>query len=182
MPEERPRQGRRPSRSASLKRSGALQRTTPLERAGGLQRSTPLNRSAGMQRSSALARKTAPKRHAISPASPAQREKIKDKQCVVCGAAVTTPMHLWPRGKGGCDDPLCVLPACWACHRAYDTNKLDLLPHIVKHHLAEIAHAHLHAPPVAVLERLTASKVILRSRLPRPAAASSDPGEPAAAG
>jgi hypothetical protein len=171
MPEKSTRRLSGPQ-STPLARSGSLQRTSGPKRTTGLERHTPLQRSNGPKRTGPPARTQRPKRAAISPASPAQRAKIKGKSCVVCGAPATTPMHLWPRGKGGCDDPLCVLPACWACHRAYDTMKLDLLPHIVKRHLAEIAHAHLHAPPVAVLERLTASAVVLHSRIPRPSAAS----------
>jgi hypothetical protein len=169
---EKPTPRRAGPHSTPLARGGPMQRTSELTRTSGLERRTPLERSGGPQRTVPPARTQRPKRAAISPASPAQRAKIKGKSCVVCGAPATTPMHLWPRGKGGCDDPLCVLPACWACHRDYDTMKLDLLPHIVRRHLAEIAHAHLHAPPVAVLERLTASTVVLHSRIPRPSAAS----------
>jgi hypothetical protein len=60
-------------------------------------------------------------------------------------------MHLWPRGRGGCDDALCVLPACWECHRLFDEGKLDLLAGIVREHKAEIAHAQLHTNPVSLL-------------------------------
>lgn len=162
----------KPAPRRAIPRAAPPLRSAPLSPTGPPKRTSPLTRGAPIKRSEPLKRKTKPKRRAISPASPAQRAKIKDQPCVVCGARATTPMHLWPRGKGGCDDPLCVLPACWACHRDYDTMKLDLLPHIVKRHLAEIAHAHLHAPPVAVLERLTASTVVLHSRIPRPSAAS----------
>lgn len=90
---------------------------------------------------------------------------------MVCAAPATTPMHLWPRGMGGCDDALCVLPACWECHRAYDTQTLELLPHIVKDHRAEIAHAFGHEHPVAVLERLTASTIALRPLTAHPTTA-----------
>jgi hypothetical protein len=166
MPEKPTR--RTSPRSAPLGRSGSLQRTGPPTR------TTPLNRTAPIERGEPLKRKTKPKRRAISPASPAQRAKIKDQLCVVCSAPGTTPMHLWPRGKGGCDDPLCVLPACLDCHRLYDAIKLDLLPHIVEHHLAEIAHAQLHTDPVSLLARLSASEVVLRSLIPRPHARERD--------
>jgi hypothetical protein len=161
-----------PQQSAALRRGAPMQRTTEMKRTTGLGRRAPLERTGGPQRTAPLARKTAPKRSAISPASPAQREKIKGRPCVVCGAPATTPMHLWPRGKGGCDDPLCVLPACWLCHRAYDTKELELLPRIVKHYRAEIARAQLHTDPISLLARLTASEVVLRSLIPRPSAAS----------
>ncbi len=176
MPEKPPRRRAGP-------RSTPLKRTSELKRTSGLQRRALLQQAAGPTRAAPLARKQRAKRAAISPASRAQRAKIKGKPCVVCGAPATTPMHLWPRGKGGCDDQLCVLPACWACHCAYDTGKLDLLPHIVEHHRAEIAHAHLHAPPIAVLERLTASRVVLHSRIPRPAPANGEkPDQPPSGG
>lgn len=169
-----------PRQSAALRRGAPMQRTSELKRTTGLERRTPLERTGGPQRSAPLARKTAPKRAALSPASPAQREKIKDQACVVCGAPATAPMHLWPRGKGGCDDPLCVLPACWLCHRTYDTKRLALLPHIVKRHRAEIAHAQLHTDPVSLLARLTASEVVLRSLIPHPSAPTSAPDRVAA--
>jgi hypothetical protein len=160
-----PAHGSSPRRSAPINRGGELKRTTPLER------HTSLERTSGPTRTAPLARKTTPKRQAISPASPGQRAKTHGKPCVVCGAPATTPMHLWPRGQGGCDDPLCVLPACWRCHRNYDTGELELLPHIVKQFRAEIAHAQLHTDPVSLLARLAASEVVLRSLIrPRIAA------------
>ena len=152
-------------------RGARLQRSTPLQRTSPPARKTPLARGVEFARSQPLKRKSEPKRQAISPASPAQGAKIKGEPCVVCGAPATTPMHLWPRGQGGCDDPLCVLPACWRCHRGYDTGELELLPHIVKHHRAEIAHAQLHTDPISLLTRLAASEVVLRSLIrPRIAA------------
>jgi hypothetical protein len=154
-------------RAAELKRTGEPKRTGGLARTVELERQTPLQRTGKPQRRTPLTRKVTPKRSPISPASPAQRAKIKDKLCIVCGKPASTPMHLWPRGQGGCDDPLCVLPACWECHRAYDQQQIELLGHIVKHYRAEIAHAHLHANPIELLERLTASTAVLHSRIPR---------------
>jgi hypothetical protein len=149
-------------------RSTPLRRSTPLQRTGPPERRTLLARGSELAREQPLKRNSKPKRRPISPASPAQRAKVKDRPCVVCGAPATTPMHLWPRGKGGCDDPLCVLPACWLCHRLYDTKRIELLPHIVKRHRAEIAHTQLHTDPVSLLARLTASEVVLRSLISRP--------------
>ncbi len=156
------------ARGAPLQRHAPLQRTGPPERRSLLARNSDLARGSDLARTQPLKRKSEPKRQAISPASPAQRAKIEREPCVVCGAPASTPMHLWPRGRGGCDDPLCVLPACWACHRSYDTGELELLPHIVKRHRAEIAHAQLHTDPTSLLSRLSASDVVLRPlRAPR---------------
>jgi len=161
-----------PPHSAALRRGSPMQRTSELKRTTGLERRASLQRTGGPQRTAAPARTKPARRAAISPASPAQREKIKGRPCVVCGAPATTPMHLWPRGRGGCDDALCVLPACWLCHRAYDTKELELLRHIVKRYRAEIAHAQLHTDPVSLLARLAASEVLLRTLIPRSSAAS----------
>jgi hypothetical protein len=158
----------KPAPRRAIPRGAPPRRSAPLSPTGPPKRTTPLTRTAAIKRGEPIKRKTKPKRRAISPASPAQRAKTKDQLCVVCGARASTPMHLWPRGKGGCDDPLCVLPACWDCHHLYDAKKLDLLRHIVKHHRAEIAHAQLHTDPVSLLARLTASEVVLRSLIPRP--------------
>ena len=139
-------------RSGPLKRKAALSRTTPLP-----PREKPIARQSRRRR-----------RRSISQASPAQRAKIKGKLCVHCGEPATTPMHLWPRGLGGCDDPLCVLPACWDCHRLYDDGKLALFERLVERHIAEIAHALLHTGPISLLERLTASEVVLIPRASAP--------------
>lgn len=122
-----------------------------------LERRAPLPR-----RRYALARRTALKRRPISPASPAQRAKVKGELCVHCKHLACDPMHLCPRGRGGCDDPLCVVPGCRHCHRRFDAGKLDLLPDLVGRFKAEIAHAQLHMDPISLLERLTGCTVVLR--------------------
>lgn len=104
------------------------------------------------QRSSARATN---KRRAISPASPEQREKIVGRVCASCGDPASDPMHLWPRGMGGCDHPDCVLPGCRVCHRLYDDGQLDLeaivaLPDFA----AERAHMASHASFQACIRRL----------------------------
>jgi hypothetical protein len=54
--------------------------------------------------------------------------------------------HVWPRGRGGCSDPLCVVPLTRAEHEAYDRGELDLLPYLLAHGLvAELQHALGHA-------------------------------------
>lgn len=121
-----------------------LQRKTGLKRTGGLKR-TPLKRTSAPVRSgSTLKRSTAPKkRRAISPASPAQRAKVKDAVSIVSGQEPCDPMHLVSRSIGGCDHELCVLPATRAEHRAYDEGELDLSPYLMNH-IPEVAHALTH--------------------------------------
>lgn len=73
-------------------------------------------------------------------ASKAQRDKVRLLPCVGCGhgddgfgfqeETGVDPAHLWPRGKGGCDHPDCVLPLCRTCHRLFDQGELDLLPRL----------------------------------------------------
>ena len=124
-----------------------------------LQYAKPLKGAAGKKRS-----------RGISPASPAQRRKVRNKPCVGCGLSsgfsigdgggvfVVDPAHLWDRSRGGCDDELCVVALCRDCHRAYDRHELDLLPKLIDRNcFAEMAHvieAH-HVSPTQLLERLT---------------------------
>lgn len=83
-------------------------------------------------------------------------------------SAAVDPAHLWPRGKGGCDDPLCVVPLERRYHRLFDEGKLDLLPALINGaYWPEIAHvieAH-QVSPTQLLERLTGEKWIPRSEL-----------------
>jgi hypothetical protein len=61
----------------------------------------------------------------------AQRAAVAGRTCIVCGSERRIdPAHLIPRSLGGCDDPLCVVPACRRCHRAYDRGELDLLAYL----------------------------------------------------
>lgn len=103
-------------------------------------------------------KKSARRRGGISPASPPQREKVANALCIVTGQEGCDPMHLLPRSLGGCDDPLCVVPATRQVHYLYEEGKLDILPALLARGLyAEIAHlteAH-HQSPKMVLERLT---------------------------
>lgn len=104
---------------------------------------------------------TPAKRRAISPAAPEQRAKAKGA-CIVTGSTEgVDPAHLWPRGLGGCDDPLCVAPLRRDVHEAYDRHEVDLLPFLIAHgYYAEIAHAVMHARGdlVAVLQMLTGER------------------------
>lgn len=97
----------------------------------------------------------------VRPASARQRVKVLEHTSIVSATGPCDPAHLWPRGLGGCDDPLCVVPLTRAEHRAFDEGRLDLLPYLIAGgRWAEIAHmidAH-HADPVSVLQRLTGQR------------------------
>jgi hypothetical protein len=135
---------------------------SPINRGTALLKRTALKRSAKpLTRTQELVRRTPLKRAPFSPASPAQRAKIKGQRCVHCGRPATDPMHLWPRGKGGCDDPQCVVPGCRSCHRLFDAGALDVLADLVRDFKPEIAHAQLHTDPVSLLARLTGCEVVL---------------------
>jgi hypothetical protein len=80
---------------------------------------------------------------------------------ILCGACVVclqmkgiTPAHLAPRSLGGCDHPECVVPLCWLHHRAYDTGRLELLPHLEPQWRAEVAHAVSHLGLIGAARRL----------------------------
>lgn len=89
---------------------------------------------------------------------------VRVTACIVTGRTkkagyAVDPAHLWPRGKGGCDDPLCVVPLWRPVHQLYDDGKFDLLPWIVAHgglHL-HMAHALQHAggDVVALINQVT---------------------------
>ena len=64
------------------------------------------------------------------------------------------PAHLIPRSLGGCGDPLCVVPLCRRCHRAYDRGELDLLPHLEPAWRAQLAHAVGHVGLIGALRRI----------------------------
>lgn len=99
----------------------------------------------------------------------AQRDKVRGLPCFFCGRSaeegvlVIDPAHLWPRSRGGCGDPLCVIPACRnqvgeGCHQLLDAGEIDALPALLSRgYRAEIAHAFVeHEPPVSdFLKRLT---------------------------
>lgn len=90
------------------------------------------------------ARKANRKRGAgISPASPEQRAKVKDRACIICRrfAGHCHPAHLIDRSIGGDDDPRAVVPLCAADHRAYDEQGFDLLPYLEPNYREELAYA-----------------------------------------
>jgi len=88
-------------------------------------------------------------------ASDAQRTKIVGSACIVCQQTKgLTPAHLAPRALGGCDHPDCVVPLCWLHHRAYDTGRIELLPHLEPCWRAEVAHAVIHLGLIGALRQL----------------------------
>ena len=133
-----------------------LRRSTPLRRAPAACGSTPLRRTPlrpGPSRTRARRRRRAGS--GAGGAADAQRAKIIGGACVVCQKTKgITPAHLAPRALGGCDHPDCVVPMCWLHHRAYDTGRLDLLPHLEPRWRAEIAHAVGHLGLISAYRRL----------------------------
>jgi hypothetical protein len=120
-----------------LRRGKRLERRGPLRRTGVLRRTSPLRRSP------------------VSPASPAQRDKVAGRACLVCGRRPVDPAHLVPRSLGGCDHPDCVVPLCRHHHRIYDHGELDLLPHLEPHFRTELAHGLTHLGLLRLLRRVT---------------------------
>lgn len=138
----------KPDHSEGLKRS-ELKRRTELKRGDSQLKRTQMKRKPPTARV---------KRPSFTPASPVQREKIRDEQCIVCGEPATDPMHLAPRSHGGCEHQHCVLPGCRSCHRAFDDGDLDLTPFVHGRRI-ELAHMQTHYDtPIALLQRLSGRK------------------------
>jgi hypothetical protein len=117
---------------------------TPLRRRAKLRARTPLRRTTPLQRTPSMA------------ATDRQRAAVASRPCIVCGATIgVDPAHLIPRSLGGCGDPLCVVPACRVCHRAYDSGELDLLPHLEPAWRAQLAHAVGHVGLVGAVRRIS---------------------------
>lgn len=116
-----------------------------------------------MKRSQPLRRKTPlkavpskPKPRTISPASPAQRSKVRLAPCLRCESlGPCDPAHLIDRSEGGGDDPRAVVPLCRMCHRLYDDGKADLLPHLEPYYREELAYAVELVGLIRALERIT---------------------------
>jgi len=85
-------------------------------------------------------------------ASDAQRGKVRLMPCLGCGRGdegfgfqqetFVDPAHLWPRGKGGCDSPDCVIPLCRSCHDLFDRGELDLLSKLSDSEAWSVEQAH----------------------------------------
>lgn len=113
----------------------------------------------------------------FTPASAAQRAKVKDAACAVCGREASAWLaidaaHLCARARGGCDSELCVIPLCRAgdgsgCHRSLDDGELDALPHLVGRYGRELAHAleHYDGDLLGLLQRLTGKRFVEAGRM-----------------
>lgn len=103
----------------------------------------------GAMRRTRLKRRTGISRTAIEPArwlpaSPAQRLKVIESRCVVCGRTRVDAAHLVPQRLGGCQSPDCVLPLCRTHHRLFDTGQLALVLYLGPKQKPELAHALRH--------------------------------------
>ena len=122
-------------------------------------RRTALRRGRPPARRTPLKRHTPLKRRTFTPASVAQRGKVKGQRCLVCRAATRIdPAHLVPRAVGGCDDALCVVALCRPCHRRYDRGELDLVAYLEPQHRAEAAHAVEHIGLAGALRRISGTR------------------------
>lgn len=137
-----------------------------------LDRSKPLNRVSERKREQvARAGSTFTNPSKGFEASQAQRDKVEGLACVGCekeeipGILAIDPAHVWPRSKGGCDSPDCVLPACRliatgeGCHRLFDQGRLELNERLSDSEAwqPELAHPILvhGVSPVELVRRLT---------------------------
>jgi hypothetical protein len=120
---------------------------TPMRRRAPLRAKTKLRRSKPLQRTASMA------------ATERQRAAVVGRRCVVCGVDKRIdPVHLIPRSMGGCGDPLCVVPACRRCHRAYDSGELDLLRYLEPAWRAQLAHAVGHVGLIGALRRISGNQ------------------------
>lgn len=109
-------------------------------------------------------------RRAVSTASAAQRQAVKDRGCLVCAAQPVHPAHLLDRSLAGDGhgDPRAVVPLCPTHHRAYDEagdgQVLDLLPHLEPHFRAELGFAVERHGLLRTVERVTGCRVVLVPR------------------
>jgi hypothetical protein len=134
-----------------MERHAPLERRAPLARGTGLRRDTPNTREA--------VRRNA--RRQVSPASAAQRAKVRHKACIRCDAdGPCHPAHLIDRSLGGDDDPRAVVPLCPACHRDYDEGRCSLLEHLEPDYRAELAYAVELVGLLAALRRITNERYV----------------------
>jgi HNH endonuclease len=117
---------------------------------------TPMRRRAPLRAKKQLRRSKPFQPNASMAASERQRAAVARRRCIVCAAETRIdPAHLIPRSLGGCADPLCVVPLCRRCHRAYDRGELDLLPYLEPAWRAQLAHAVGHVGLVGALRRIS---------------------------
>lgn len=130
---------------------------TALARNSTLDRATPLERKSELRRVPPRAR-----RRSISPATPAQKAKVKDLACLVCSNHPVHPAHLVDRSlaPSAGDDPRAVVPLCFTCHRQYDDENLDLSSYLEPHWRTELAWAIEAVGLFATLRRVTGTRWI----------------------
>lgn len=97
------------------------------------------------------------KRGGFTPASPAQRRKVRRQGCRVTGehGPHVHPAHVCDRGLGGCDHEDCVIGLRADLHRLYDMQQYDVLPHLTKD---EQAHLVGHVGLISALEQSTGER------------------------
>jgi hypothetical protein len=127
-------------------------------RPGELQRSTPPRRS-----TTSKAGRPRLRSRAISPATAAQRARVKDRACIVydpagcwCDGPIQ-PAHLIDRSLAPAagDHPLAVVPLCARHHALYDDHKLDLSPYLEPHWRDSVAWAVEAVGLFGALKRIT---------------------------
>jgi hypothetical protein len=95
------------------------------------------------------------RRRGISPASVAQRAKVRLAPCVRCQREGVHPAHVIDRSLGGDDDARAVVALCPACHRLYDDGAISILEYLEPHYREELAYAVRTVGLIAALERIT---------------------------
>ena len=78
------------------------------------------------------------------PVSPAQRVKVIELPCLVCGRNPVDAAHLVPQRLGGCAAPACVVPLCRTHHRLFDCGRVALAVYLGPEFGAEVRHALEH--------------------------------------
>lgn len=108
-------------------------------------------------RSALVTTAPAKRARAVSPASPAQRDKTAQGRCVVCGSAGCHPAHLIDRSlaEDTTGDPRAVVPLCPTHHRKYDEGGLSLLEYLEPHARDALAYAVQRFGLLRTLERVT---------------------------
>jgi hypothetical protein len=101
--------------------------------------------------------KPRPKRsRAAFAVSPLQRDAVRGRACVVCRKQPVHPAHLIDRSLADDqDNPLAVIPLCPEHHRAFDEDRLDLLPFLEPHWRDQLAFAVQRHGLLATLKRVT---------------------------
>ena len=116
---------------------------------------TPLRRRAPLRAGRPLRRLTPLRRTTSMAATDSQRLAVAGRPCIACASEHRVDAaHVIPRSLG-CGDALDVVPLCRACHRAYDTGRLDLLPYLEPKWRAQVAHAVGHVGLIGALRQIS---------------------------